>query len=44
MQLGAFYYLVKPFSFLALREQLDHRAGHYGTAGNADGVVPEIAN
>lgn len=28
----------------ALREQLDHRAGHYGTAGNADGVVPEIAN
>ena len=25
---------------LALREQLDHRAGHYGVAGTAQGVVP----
>lgn len=29
---------------LALAEQLEGRAGRYGTAGNAQAVVPEIAN
>lgn len=27
---------------LALREQLDDQAGHYGTAGNAEGPTPDI--
>lgn len=27
---------------LALREQLDHRAGHYGTASSAQGAVPGV--
>ncbi len=30
--------------FLALAEQLAGRAGHYGTAGNAQAVIPEIAD
>ncbi|MPZ67223.1 MAG: copper transporter [Pseudonocardiaceae bacterium] len=29
---------------LALAEQFEGRVGHYGTAGNAQAVVPEIAN
>jgi response regulator of citrate/malate metabolism len=42
MQLGAFYYLVKPFSFASLREQLEaYRAWteRLGTEGEADQQV-----